>query len=133
MEKRPRVSIALIIKKNEKVLLGKRKKYPEAWGFPGGKLDFGENIEESILREVDEEVGIKVKNLKFATITNDILDEIGEHFVTLIMLADYDSGDVVLKEPEKCERWDWFDWTNMPEPMSSPLAKLVEQNFSPFK
>ena len=132
MEKRPRVSIALKIKKDGKILLGKRKKFPMAWGFPGGKLDFGESIEKSTIREVDEEVGIKVKNLGFATITNDILDEIDEHFVTVIMTADYDSGEVILKEPEKCEKWDWFNWDNLPEPLSSPVINLREQNFSPF-
>jgi 8-oxo-dGTP diphosphatase len=132
VEKRPRVSIALIIKKEGQVLLGKRKRFPVAWGFPGGKLDFGEDIEQSILREVSEEVGIRVKNIKFATITNDILKEIDEHFVTIIMTADYDSGEVILKEPEKCEEWRWADWNNLPKPLSSPVMKLKEQGFILF-
>ena len=112
--------------------MGKRKKFPMALGFPGGKFDFGENIEESILREVNEEVGIKVRNIKFATITNDILEEIDEHFVTIIMTADYSSGEVTLKEPEKCEGWGWFDWNDLPEPLSSSVIKFREQDFVLF-
>ena len=132
MEKRVKVSTALIVKKDGKILLGKRKKFPVAWGFPGGKLDYGEDIKQSMLRELEEEVGIRVKNIKFVTFTNDIFHEINEHFVTIIMAADYDSGEVVLKEPEKCEQWGWFDWANLPMPVSSPVAKLIEQKFSPF-
>ena len=49
------------------------------------------------------------------------------------MLADYDSGDVELKEPEKCERWDWFSWDNLPIPLFKPQQNLLKQNFNPFK
>ncbi len=127
VEKYPRISIGVLIMKNGKFLLGKRKKFPIAWGLPGGKLDFGEGIEESILREVDEEIGARVKNLKFLTVTNDILNEINEHFVTIIMGSDYDSGKVILKEPEKCEDWSWFDWKNLPKLLSLPVLNLLKQ------
>lgn len=132
MEKRPIAGIAVLVKKDGKVLMGKRKKYPPKWGLPGGKIEFGENLEKSILREIDEEVGIKVKNLKFGTVTNEIFDEIGEHYVSVIMTADYDSGEVVLKEPEKCEEWKWFDWNNLPESLSLLILNLKKQDFSPF-
>ena len=58
--------------------------------------------------------------------------EIDKHFVTIIMTADYYFGKIILKEPEKCEQWAWFDWANLPESISSPLVNLVKQKFSPF-
>jgi len=55
----------LIINHQRKILLVKRKekKLPEAdnkWEFPGGKLNFGETIEETIEREIFEETGYQV-------------------------------------------------------------------------
>lgn len=119
----------MLIKKEEKVLLGKRKQHPFAWGFPGGKMNMGEKVEACALRELDEEVGIQVDNLRLFTVTNDIFPERDEHYVTLIFVADYASGEVVNKEPEQCEQWDWFAWNALPTPLSSPLLQLVEKNF----
>lgn len=132
MEKFPKVSVALIVKKENKILLGKRKKFPVAWGFPGGKLDFNEDINDCILRELDEKVGISVKNLKVATVTNDVFKCEGVHYVTIIMTCDYAFGEVTLKEPEKCECWDWFSWDSLPESLSLPIINLLKQGFNPF-
>ena len=133
MEKRPRVVIALIIRNGNKILLGKRKKFPCSWGFPGGKLDFGEEIIPGVLREMKEEIGeVKVSNINFLTVTNDFLPEIDEHFVSVILTADYKSGKIILKEPEKCETWEWFSWDELPESLSSPLENLRNNSISPF-
>ena len=132
MEKVPIAVIAVLVKKDGKILMGKRKKHPAKWGLPGGKIEFGEDLEKSVSREVDEEVGIKVKNLRFGTVTNEIFDEIDKHYVTITMTADYDSGEVVLKEPEKCEVWEWVDWNDLPEPLSLLILNLKKQDFSPF-
>jgi|SRR3989344_5114987 len=133
MEKRPRVVIALIIKNVDKILLGKRKKFPCSWGFPGGKLDFGEEIIPCALREMKEEIGkVEVDNINFLTVTNDFLPEINEHFVSVILTANYKSGKITVMEPEKCERWEWFLWDKLPESLSSPLANLRNNNISPF-
>jgi 8-oxo-dGTP diphosphatase len=133
MEKRPRVVIALIIKNKNKILLGKRKIYPCSWGFPGGKLDFGEEIIPGVLREMKEEIGeVEVSNIKFLTVTNDFLPQINEHFVSLILTADYKSGEINLMEPEKCEGWKWFSWDQLPSSLSSPLANLHKSGISPF-
>lgn len=55
-----------VVLKDGKVLLVQRdeKECPEAhlkWEFPGGKVDFGETPQESIVREIYEETGVKVK------------------------------------------------------------------------
>jgi 8-oxo-dGTP diphosphatase len=133
MEKLPKVVVGLVVRKDGKILLGKRKTLPLGWGVPGGKVNFGERLEECALRELAEEVGIDVKNLKIVTATNDIHYEMNEHFVTIIMTADYVSGEVVVKEPEKCEKWEWFDWNDIPENLSSCVASLKKQKFEPYE
>ncbi len=59
------VFVGLVIH-NEKLLMVKRFE-PEVkdahlkWEIPGGKVDFGENPEQTIVREIKEETGVKVK------------------------------------------------------------------------
>ena len=75
---RPLVGVSIIIKKDNKVLIGKRKNIRASgtWAFPGGHLEFRESFEDCIKREVIEEAGIKIKNIKFQTLTNDILNHL---------------------------------------------------------
>ncbi len=133
--KRPKVGIGVIVIKNGKVLLGKRKgAHGEgSWSFPGGHLEFNESWEDCALRETKEETGIKIKNLRFGTATNDIFQAEKKHYITIFMLADYDSGEVKIMEPEKCERWEWFEWDNLPQPLFLPIQNLRKRNYNPFK
>ncbi len=57
-------SVAGIIKKDNKFLLGKRKpggSIGGKWEFPGGKVEDGENFKNSLEREFMEELGIKIE------------------------------------------------------------------------
>ena len=87
-DNRPKVGVAAIVKKDGKVLLGKRKDIhgDGTWCFPGGHLEFGEEIKECAKRETEEEAGIQIKNLRIVNFTNDIFKD--KHYITSIVDAD---------------------------------------------
>ncbi len=135
MSDRPKVGLGVAVIKDGKVLLEKRKNYhgDGSWCFPGGHLEFGETWEECAKRETREEAGIEIKNLRFGTVTNDIFSKENKHYITIIMIAEYDSGEVQIMEPEKNEKWDWFEWDKLPSPLFIPLQNLIKQGFDPLK
>ena len=131
----PKVGIGVIVAKDGKVLLGKRigAHGAHSWSFPGGHLEFNEEIEACAIREVLEETGIKIKNLKRTAFTNDIFNPEGKHYITIFVLAEPETSEVRNMEPEKCECWQWFDWSSLPQPLFLPVQNLVKQGYSPFK
>ena len=38
-----------------------------------------------------------------------------------------------LREPEKCEAWQWCNWPEVPRPVFSPLELLLRTDFGPDK
>jgi 8-oxo-dGTP diphosphatase len=132
MGERPKVGVGVFVLKNGKFLIGKRKNAHGggSWCLPGGHLEFGESWEACAVREVLEETGVRIKNIKFASVTNDIFDAEGKHYITIFILSDYDGGDVEIKEPEKCEEWRWVSWESLPEPLFIPMQNLIRNGFN---
>lgn len=134
MSERPKVGVGVIVIKDGKILLGKRKNAhgEGTWSFPGGHLEFNESWEDCASRETMEETGIAIKNIRFGTATNDIFQTEEKHYVTIFMLSDYDSGEVKVMEPEKCEKWEWFLWSQLPQPLFVPIHNLLKKSFNPI-
>ena len=133
METFPKVGICVLLKFENKVLLGKRKgSHGEGfWAPPGGHLEFGETPEETATRECQEETGLTPVNLRFLTSSNDFFEKENKHYITLAFEAYANSKEVKLLEPQKCEEWKWFSWNELPEPLFKPFQKIVKQNLKP--
>jgi len=131
-EKRPYIGVAVIVVRHHKVLLGKRKNSHGAgtWQFPGGHLEFGESIEACARRELFEETGLSIIDMRKGPFTNDFFEAEKKHYVTLFIIAEQTTGTPCVKEPDKCECWDWFSWSQMPKPHFLPIVNLIRQNFS---
>ena len=119
---RPGVGVLVILKYNNKVLLGKRKGSHGhgEWSFPGGHLEMDETIEECGIREVLEETGINIKNkpLNDEHYTNDIFTNEKKHYITIYQK--YIINELIIPEliePDKCFEWKWCEINNLPEPL----------------
>lgn len=100
-----------------------------AWSVPGGHLEYGESFAETANREVLEEAGIKIKNLRFGAVTNDHFKEEDKHYITVWMLSDYESGEATILEPTKCSDIGWFDFASLPAPLFLPWTELLKSEF----
>lgn len=68
------VCIRAIIRSNGKILVCKNKK-KGYYFFPGGHLEFGENIKEALVREIKEELNAIVKKSLFIGVIDNIFIE----------------------------------------------------------
>ena len=128
MKEMPKVGVGVIILKNNKVLLGKRKNShgEGTWQFPGGHLEFNEEFEDCAKREVFEETNLKIKDISFVTVTNDFFEKENKHYITVFMKSNNIKGDLKLMEPHKCKCWEWFDWEDLPSPLMTPIENFLK-------
>ena len=117
---RPKVGIGIIIvNKDSKILIGKRKgSHAPYFSIPGGHLELGETFEKTAIRETKEETGIDIENPKVIGITNDLITyhKDDKHFVSVVLVTKDFSGKAEIKEPDKCEGWQWVDPKELPLP-----------------
>lgn len=103
---------AIIINKDGKFLLIKRglKSQNEIglWGFPGGAVEFGETLSQTIKREVKEELGIKIKPLKLLSPINHLIPKEKQHWVAAPYICQLISGSPKILEPGKNSDLGWF-------------------------
>ena len=96
---RPHIGVGILLIRNNKLLLVKRKYDPDAgyWSIPGGHIDLGEHVEDAAEREALEETGFNVKVSSLAGIINKIMyDKKGKieyHYVLLNYFVEQIEGD----------------------------------------
>ncbi len=126
---RPRVGVAALIIEEGKILLGKRihSHGSETWSPPGGHLEFGERVDDCVIREVREETGLVAKKVIAGPWTNDFFHKEQKHYISLFMIVTEFTGKPLVLEPDKCLQWKWFEIDNLPVPLFLPFENLIKK------
>lgn len=126
-----RVGIGVFVFKDGRFLMQQRQGSHGAgsWSVPGGHLEFGESFEDTAAREVKEETGITVKNIRFGAVTNDVFPDEGKHYVTIWMISEWEDGEARITEPDKCIAQSWETFDSLPEPLFLPWNQLLQSEF----
>ena len=106
-----------IILNGSKILAVQRgpgSSHPMKWEFPGGKIQLNETAEKCIIREIEEELKVRIK------IVNQLLSidfDYGTKQISLIpFVCEIISGEIILTEHiAKCwfnfDEWETIDWS----------------------
>ena len=133
-KKQARVGIGVMLLRDGKILMGQRHADPAkadselhgegTWTMPGGKVDFGEDLDQAAVREVFEETGIKIESadLEVISVTNDKSAE--HHFVTIGFICRKFKGEAKVMEPDEITKWQWFG-LELPEQIFPPSRKVL--------
>jgi 8-oxo-dGTP diphosphatase len=126
-EQRTKVGVGVMIVKDGKVLLGKRKGSHGSGEFawPGGHLEYMESIVGCAKRETSEETGMEIDNVRFLRLVN-LKKYAPKHYIDIGVIADWKSGEPVVMEPEKIEGWEWYDIDNLPKPLFDTIPSYIE-------
>jgi len=83
MTKAPRLGSAVLVRKGNSFLLGKRNKVnaKDMWIIPGGGIDFGEHSKDAALREIKEETNLDVNITKLLCVQEIIATHVDYHSV----------------------------------------------------
>ncbi|MBD3837952.1 NUDIX domain-containing protein [Brevundimonas sp.] len=125
----PGVGCGLVIRRPDgHVLLCRRMKPPEAghWSIPGGKVDAMEPSAQAARREAEEETGLRIGAVDPLCVTEEILTDDGQHWVSLMYLARDFDGEPRLMEPDALSALGWFDPVDPPRPLSVFAARALE-------
>lgn len=126
-------AVAIIEFSDNKILLVKRKTmvFKGYWALPSGRVDLGETVEQTVLREIKEETGLEVK----------IVEKIGEYHESGVQdEIEYDyypacflvkpRGGRIKRQRNEIERIRLFDLSEMPEKLAFKHKDMLKDYFS---
>lgn len=99
------------------LLLGRRKGSAGAgeWGLPSGHLEYGERLDDCVLRELTEETGMTAERTHFVSVVNDPKQPVEKNYLNFAFLLEGVQGEPRVCEPEHCSEWQWFPLTSLPK------------------
>jgi NAD+ diphosphatase len=128
----PRISpcIIVLVTRGEELLLARNANFPRPmYSTLAGFIEAGETAEQTLVREVREEVGVEVRNIRYFRSQS-------WPFPNQLMLgffADYAGGEIVC-DPREIADAQWFHYRELPQvpPPSSVAGQLIRHYVDSF-
>lgn len=114
---------ALILNSAGRIFFMTSPKWPGKYAIPGGRVEFGETLEEALKREIKEETDLSVRDIQFLGIQESIVNpEYHErrHFIFFDYMCRTDDAAVTLNEEGIA-----YVWATPEEARTLPLGATV--------
>ncbi|MDO9231123.1 MAG: NUDIX domain-containing protein [bacterium] len=127
MERKFGIAVKAIIKNEEGKYLVLYKSEteeinPNEIDIPGGRMKFGENAQESLKREIEEEIGVEIEIIKPSRIWGFVKNDL--HLVGITFLAKYVSGEFRLSGEHT--KYEWMDKEKI---LTGDYPKWIKEEF----
>ncbi len=124
--------VALVHDGNGNLLLQKRGQQARdehgAWDLCGGAIEFGDTIEETLRKELFEELCVEPADMEFlvAYDAHRVQSGINTHWVQIVYSVKVDPDKVKIGEPHKISELGWFTSKTLPKPLHSQFQKSFQ-------
>lgn len=121
-----------IYKKGKWLLIRRSEKEEHVGGtlsLVGGKVDYegtsSDILERTLIREIYEEVGIEVSNLRYVNSSSFVTD-LSLHVVDIVFLCDHQSGEACAKSPDEVDSVCWMSSQQISD--NAELPSYLKEN-----
>lgn len=120
---------AIIFNSEGKVFLSKKGRNAKndvgLWEFPGGGVEFGNTLQNTLIEGIKRDFGIEVEILELLAVNNHILPETNQHWVAPSYICAITYGEPKIQDKDKCEEIGWF---NLEVINNMPLSTITKMN-----
>lgn len=122
----PKLTVDAVIIDDSSIVLVKRKNEPfnGFWALPGGFVNYGERVEDSLVREVLEETGLQVEVEQLVGVYSDPQRDPRSHTVTIAYLCNPVEGRLVAGDDAvEAEK---FGLSKLPEEIAFDHKRIID-------
>jgi 8-oxo-dGTP diphosphatase len=111
MSSSPIPAVIAVVVREGRTLLVRRANAPDAglWGFPGGKIEFGETVKDAAIRELREETGVHAAAQDVLTaldvLVRDAGGDIRQHYILIAVQCRWIAGEPIAGDDALEARW----------------------------
>ena len=131
-----KTSTALVFYPDNKILLIKRNTIPFKgyWALPGGRMDPGETVEQTIVREVKEETGLDVIIVRKVGeyVEKGVKDDVDyEYYPTCFVVKPV--GGEIKKQESEIQEIKLFNLNELPKPLAFVHEEMIKDYVDALK
>ena len=128
--KTPLLTVDIIIRYQEGIVLIERKNPPHGWALPGGFVDVGESLEDAVIREAKEETSLYIQLIEQFHAYSDPHRDPRFHTATVVFIAD---GEGSLRGRDDAKRANVFSELSLPFDIVFDHKEIITDYFNYLK
>jgi len=128
--KTPLLTVDIIIRYREGIVLIERKNPPYGWALPGGFVNVGESLENAAIREAKEETTLDIKLIEQFHAYSDPRRDPRFHAATVVFIAD---GNGSLRGDDDAKRAGVFSEKSLPPGIVFDHKEIITDYFNYIK